>query len=462
MATVNHHDIAPPQPKSILRGHKAQIHAVAFLRSNERLLTGDADGFVVAWDLAIMRPRAVWQAHDNAILRIAEWGSHKIITHGRDNRLIVWKLSADDEPVMSTTLPLDPVTVSRPKPWMLHLLHVNTMNFCSFASCPASPPTPALSPSRSQAVHDLLIAVPNTIALEAVDIYHLPSQDRLHTVKLGGNHGMPMALGLVWLDSTLVLVVAYEDGSAIVARLESDASWLVVYRSQCHKQPVLSLDLAPSLEYFLTSSADANIVKHPLPARLPAFTSFVEAETQTAVSDSEQSGHRAPGNRSSNQETSKEKSVSPLSTALKSPPPGVVPTPDRKPNSLTQPLKILNTKHAGQQGLKIRSDGHIFATAGWDSKIRVYSSKSLREVAVLKWHSVGCFAVAFANVPSTKIDNANPIVTQATSNEGPAETGLMFQVFNTTVKERRLSNVESAHWLAAGSKDGKVSLWNVF
>lgn len=70
----------PAQPKSILRGHKAQVHAAAFVRGNERLLTGDADGFVVAWDLTTMRPRAVWQAHDKAILGLAGWGPERLIT----------------------------------------------------------------------------------------------------------------------------------------------------------------------------------------------------------------------------------------------------------------------------------------------------------------------------------------------------------------------------------------------
>jgi WD40 repeat protein len=69
-----------PSPKNILRGHKAAVHASAFLRSNERLATGDAEGYVVLWDLTIMRPRAVWRAHENAILGIRGWGRDKIIT----------------------------------------------------------------------------------------------------------------------------------------------------------------------------------------------------------------------------------------------------------------------------------------------------------------------------------------------------------------------------------------------
>jgi WD40 repeat protein len=69
-----------PVPKNILRGHKAQIHAAVFLRNNERLATGDAEGFVVLWDLTIMRPRAVWQPHEKAILGITGWGQTKVIT----------------------------------------------------------------------------------------------------------------------------------------------------------------------------------------------------------------------------------------------------------------------------------------------------------------------------------------------------------------------------------------------
>lgn len=77
---TNEMDSSTPTPKSILRGHKSQIHCAAFVRSNERLITGDADGFVVLWDLTIMRPRAVWRAHEKALLGVRGWGDDKIIT----------------------------------------------------------------------------------------------------------------------------------------------------------------------------------------------------------------------------------------------------------------------------------------------------------------------------------------------------------------------------------------------
>ena len=73
---------------------------------------------------------------------------------------MVWKLGAGDEAALSTALPLDQSESERPQPWILHILEVNTMNFCSFAS----------SPARSGAVSDdeLLIAVPNTLSSESV------------------------------------------------------------------------------------------------------------------------------------------------------------------------------------------------------------------------------------------------------------------------------------------------------
>lgn len=67
--------LPPAQPSYILRGHTAQIHAVHFFRQNLRLLTGDADGWVVLWSLPIKRPVAVWRAHDSAtVLGIGHWG----------------------------------------------------------------------------------------------------------------------------------------------------------------------------------------------------------------------------------------------------------------------------------------------------------------------------------------------------------------------------------------------------
>ena len=110
--------------------------------------------------------------------------------------------------------------------------------------------------------------------------------------------------------------------------------------------------------------------------------------------------------------------------------------------------KVIQTKHAGQQSLAVRSDGRIFATAGWDGRLRIYSTKTLKELAVLKWHKDGCYALAFADL-------------QDTANGGNQQNDVVTR-HNLTVSEQRTAKTKSTHWIVAGSKDGKVSLWDVY
>lgn len=80
--------LPPAQPAFVLRGHAAQIHALHFTPGNAWLLTGDADGWVVSWNLAFNRPVGVWRAHDNAILGLGSWGQDRIITYVKLLRLL--------------------------------------------------------------------------------------------------------------------------------------------------------------------------------------------------------------------------------------------------------------------------------------------------------------------------------------------------------------------------------------
>lgn len=179
-----------------------------------------------------------------------------------------------------------------------------------------------------------------------------------------------------------LVAAGYESGHVALWRLNSRTSkWETEYLNKPHSQPVLSLDIAPSMKCFFSSSADAILVRHPL----------VEGEVDT---------------------------------------------------------KVLQTKHAGQQSLSVRGDGKIFATAGWDGRVRVYATKGLKELAVLKWHKEGCYATAFADIIHDRVDTADGSV---------ASTGK-----ELTVSQQRTLKSQTTHWLAAGSKDGKVSLWDIY
>ena len=226
-----------------------------------------------------------------------------------------------------------------------------------------------------------------------------------------------MSLAIFWNSGRLTLISAFENGSATVYRLDSDASssadvWTTTYRSQTHSQPILSLDVAPDLEHFFTSGADAVIAKHPIP--------FGPADDDDEV----------------------EEIIRDI------------------PNTVgSLPTKTVKTKHAGQQSLRVRSDGRIFATAGWDATVRVYSTRTLKELAVLKWHQAGCYAVGFAIVDSGRGGGGG---SEDAEGLAAADTLPLSLPKQLSVKDKRVDDARTAHWIAAGSKDGKISLWVVY
>lgn len=225
-----------------------------------------------------------------------------------------------------------------------------------------------------------------------------------------------MALSLFHSDG-LHLAAAYENGAAVVLRADLAAGeWTTLYKHQAHSQPILSLNVSLCQSFFFTSGADAVVAKHPIPR---------------------------------NPEGAGEKGKEAAASGEKDP--------------VSTPLKSVNTKHAGQQSLHVRSDGAIFATAGWDGKVRVYSAKTLKEVAVLKWHQSGCCSVAFAAV-----DSPQPAAQQSTTlSDSPSGGGSAVATRASApayydVKDRRIQHAKTAHWVAAGAKDGKVSLWDIY
>lgn len=273
---------------------------------------------------------------------------------------------------------------------------------------------------------------------------------------------MAMTLAILYKDKQLVLVAGFENGACSVFLLkESTGEWTATYRGQTHSQPVLSLDVNPEGDYFISSSADSLIVKHPIPmtmqptipkadAAIPPKPSISAATTTPtaaagigALFAGESSAHKSGG------------------------------APKLSSKAWEDPIKIVNTKHSGQQNLTIRSDGRIFATAGWDSKIRVYATKSLKPLAVLKWHQVGVYATAFAHIESGEAEvettsaDGKPIAQLedvATSKEGASAALVLASgtVVGRTVKARRIHQARYTHWLAAGAKDGKLSLWDIY
>ncbi|GAB7362660.1 hypothetical protein MBLNU230_g2969t1 [Neophaeotheca triangularis] len=496
--------LPPAQPTYTLRGHTAQLHSLHFYSppslpssppSSSRVLlfSGDADGWVVVWDLVTRRAVLVWRPHRGGVLGVGVWARRdegsgsgeredadegsgrgigdgwglRVVTHGRDNTLKVWELPASvttsttasntdlDNQGFSTTLPTEDDTTEPKTPWLLHSLTVNALNFCSFAMISPPPlpfaPNTDMDDSKTTASNNtprpdslLIIATPG-LEDGQIALTTLPDEKRLSTIlppaSAKPKTGMLMAVALHYPSSsnsnpspttltpqTLPTVVAgYESGHvAVFAAKPTTTSrtsnpkelWQLLYLAQPHSQPVLSLSLAPSKNVWFSSSADAIIARHPLHPQTPHDPNPNTNTTTTTTT----------------------------------------PTPP------TDPSAILKTKHAGQQSLTTRSDAKIFATAGWDGRVRVYKTaaagREMRELACLRWHGTGVYAVAFAEV----------VDAEASAGEGVAGSGQVGgrvrdsvgENTEFTVAELRVRKTRGARWLAAGGKDGKVSLWEVY
>lgn len=101
---------------------------------------------------------------------------------------------------------------------------------------------------------------------------------------------------------------------------------------------------------------------------------------------------------------------------------------------------------------------------------------SMKELAVLKWHKDGCYAVDFAELIDSQEDNEgtseNNLDNTGEENRLEAESSEAGKMvvpaprrhlsLAVSPKERREYEATHTHWIAAGSKDGKVSLWEIF
>lgn len=408
----------PPTPQYILRGHTSQIHATHFLRRNARLLTGDASGHVVLWDTSTKRPVAVWRAHDTTILALGHWPSvdDKIITHGRDHRVKVWQLRSADEASLSDVLPADEVDgfgdgsgTQQRMPWLLHSVEVNALNFCGFAVCAA--PVPSTSESTT-----------------ANGDYTAPERQ--------GESSADGALNTPRSDESILLAVpGVKEGDILIQALPSEKIVAAIPADVAAKTGMLMV-----LRLVVASDETVTIVAGYENGAVAVFRQANRVFERVLMAKA----HSQPV---------LSLDVSPDGGCAFSSGADAAVVRYELGDKGGERVKVVQTKHAGQQSLNVRSDGRIFATAGWDGRMRVYSAQSMRELAVLKWHKEGCYALAFAEV----LDGHE----QVSQTKGDDSNGSSTRT-EMTVRQRRANKAQTAHMLAAGSKDGKISLWEIY
>jgi len=95
------------------------------------------------------------------------------------------------------------------------------------------------------------------------------------------------------------------------------------------------------------------------------------------------------------------------------------------------------TKHPGNAAVAMRDDGRICAVAGWDGKIRLYSTKTFKPLGTLVFHKETCQTVIFAR---THVSSSKP---------DPDE--------EMTEEEK----IRRGRWLISGEKNGRVAIWGL-
>lgn len=393
----------PPVAYATLRAHPFAVTATHFANSL-RLVSGDEGGWCFVWNVVTRRPIVIWRPHGKAVVSVkflpAEHQPENallLLTHGRDHKLRVY-LVEEEGVEYSTKLPMvNDIGDNWTAPRLVYEQDVNALNFCAAAIA-----STAVRPDHAKY---LLFAVPSTMASENIDVYKIdrqaenqltrlafgmeppvpPNQPLFPDSETSRNAGIVMALLVVELPEATLLVAGYESGLVSVYKLVAEGKPELVYATKCHSQPILSLDLdRENFAWFMSSSADSKLVQHPL-------------------------------------------------LHSSSDPWGVM------------PLATYNTKHSGLASLDIRSDSKIFATAGWDGMIRIFTTKPKKD-------SFTCLAV----FKGGRQNGVSTVSFSPIETDGPKSSSI------TLADKLQLRRTTDAHLLASGGKDGRISIYSLY
>lgn len=354
--------------------------------------------------------------------------------HGRDSQLYVWKLIPGVDVVLPVDRHANPDMRYETTPSLCHSMTVNTLNFCAFTWTRIG---------LKEEKQSYLLALPHTLSSEAIDIFLViveASEAKEISIEAirrttipapeldNPKTGLTMCLAF---SQDADLLAGYESGHTIAyhratstvmgdANVDELTYWTYgpSYISRPHSQPILSIRNLPGRQIYITTAADSKLVTHLIPDETPRLSTIKESK----------------------------------------------------------PYHVLDTKHSGQQGLSVRNDGLLLATAGWDSKGRVYKSPLLKEVdgasqilppkelAVLKWHKEGCYCTAFAHLHQDDIAGQRRVAEEFNDTGEQTPFSLVKKGFGQieTATRRRDHKARNTHWLSLGSKDGKISLWDIF
>ncbi|KAF9382783.1 ASTRA complex subunit [Podila verticillata] len=465
-------------------------------------MTGDELGWICVWDIWKRRQVYKWHAHpsgsvlkllaipyrfkpeasrsptpnDTTIPKAATATQRKspkqhlglsnyyLVSHGRDYEIHVWDISAILNESIRRGSSLSPVSsLPNQAPTPVFSLPVNSLNFCTMSILAIEHPTAIQEWSNDTPLGrthwHIYVAVPSPTSATMIDVYDIVTPERTFASvgsdnKVTPNHAQDKKWGavmgirlfqkkdrsdLVESEGILHMLAGYEDGSVTLFREQAPAkskrSMEVVWTIKCHREPVMAMDISSDHEYAISCSSDSLLVKYKLFGQLQGV-----------------------------------------------------------PETTQIPLKTAGVAYAN-----FRNDSRILALAGWDGKIRVFSVKTLKPLAVLKYHREGLYCLAFANVElklKDRIENdaeavannqddqdENISVPSSSQSNQDTDTNMPLGTTIDDDDDSQSSDVDSEesdddsdledslknraewsrrHWLAAGGKENRISLWEIY
>ncbi|OZJ05423.1 hypothetical protein BZG36_01652 [Bifiguratus adelaidae] len=111
-------------------------------------------------------------------------------------------------------------------------------------------------------------------------------------------------------------------------------------------------------------------------------------------------------------------------------------------------LASFKTKRTGNSMVRIRDDGKIIGTVGWDGKARIFSAKTFKPLAVLDYHRDSLYTLDIAPVMTRSVGQTDA------SSQPTSSTAL-------TIGSRSVER-KAQHLLACAGKDERISLWDIY
>ncbi len=364
---------APPEPEFVLRGHSHAVTALRFL-DEQRLVSGDVGGHCLLWNLATRRPVQNWAA---APLGVLELHAHAggLLTQTRDGRIRLWDLENLAEP--TTTLATNSFFFAR----------CATVGHGEDYAAPPIISTSQPRPPRTKAESGIGAQLASDDDEEEVS---MPPAKRWcdppgHARHLVLAPTEPPEATLLWdtRQSQPALKLAPDAGDRTLVR-KGDASVLGNAMAMRLWLPQAQPSSKPPLA--LVGHENGRILAWDLAMPVPQICAKTPQNSfsspNVALDVNEEGTLLFAGGVEA-----KAKAFRVEPGVLK--PHGTLEVTCGAVNELDQ--------HPGVGQLALRGDGKVIASAGWDYRVRLFATKSLRRLAVLRYHDASVNALDWSS-----------------------------------------------------------------